>query len=184
MTHDPIVKPNSSAHAQLPEHGTASSRRVLGTPCGGAFYCGGRRPEKHCSLGGTFRNCPDPAVWHRAQVHSSCKGGLEPPPFSLSPSVLSTKGTADINNRCVLRNPEHPFRRPSHVDKDLELLVCLAFTFQDLLLPKRRPQNGEQCLLGLPKCSQGFVVTIPTSVSSKYGFDQTKLGHHPLRRHS
>ena len=80
---------------------------------------------------------------------------------------LSAQSTADINNRCVLRNPEHPCRRPSHVDKDLELLVCLVFAFQALLLPRRRPQNGEQCLLGHPKCSQGFVVTIPTSASSK-----------------
>ena len=167
MTHDPIVKPNSSAHAQLPEHGTASPRRVLGTPCGGAFFCGGRRPEKHCSFSATSRNCPDPAMRHRALVHSSCKGGLEQPAVSLNPSVLSTQGTADINNRRVLRNPEHPCRRPSHVDKDLELLVCLVFTFQALLLPRRRPQNGEQCLLGLPKCSQGFVATIPRSVSSK-----------------
>ena len=123
-------------------------------PCEAAFFCSGRRPEKHCSLGGTFRNCPDPSMRHRAQVHSSCKGGLEPQ------RPLHPKHSRHQQPLC-------PCRRPSRVDKDLELLVCLAFTFQALLLPRRRPQNGEQCLLGPPKCSKWFVVTIPTSVSSK-----------------
>ena len=183
VTHDPIVKPNSSAHAQLPEHGTASSRRVLRTLWRSLLL----RWETAWEALFPWWHVPQLPRPSRA---APCTGpfvvqGWSPTTnsFSQPQRPLHPEHSRHQQPFRVLRNPEHPCRRPSHVDKDLELQVCLVFTFQALLLPRRRPQNGEQCLLGLRSAAKGSWWPRQRQFLQRRTWE-IKLQHHPLRRHS